>query len=351
MSPGRCALPSGMFSTRPIAPIALTFALRPASACISPTTQAAPAMSPFMSSMLAAGLIEMPPVSKHTPLPMKASGAAPFLPPFQRMITTRLSCAEPCPTPSSAPMPSLRIALHVEHVDADAELAQLRRAARELDREKNVRRLVDEIARQDHALGNGLARAPGLARGRDVGDAERHAQARRVSPRLPCAWSCSDRTCRRAATRRAPRRRRHRPSVRRRRVRARSSPCRQRAGMRPIAMPPSLTKSSSLRSAALPVPITISRETFSPAGATMSSTEPLLPVNFSDRAARATRSAAEPSTARVFGPRRTSPSANTTRTPLDGADIAAKASFGASAIEVLSGANRGRANLRRNSTS
>src|SRR6187431_2170899 len=76
--PERCALPSGMFSTSPMAPIAFTLALRAASACISPTTQAAPAMSPFMSSMLAAGLIEIPPVSKHTPLPMKASGAVPF---------------------------------------------------------------------------------------------------------------------------------------------------------------------------------------------------------------------------------------------------------------------------------
>ncbi len=68
-------------------------------------TQAAPAMSPFMSSMPPAGLIETPPVSKHTPLPMKATGASPFLPPFQRMTTTRLSCAEPWPTPSSAFMP------------------------------------------------------------------------------------------------------------------------------------------------------------------------------------------------------------------------------------------------------
>jgi hypothetical protein len=45
-------------------------------------------MSPFMSSMPAAGLIEMPPVSKHTPLPTKATGLSPFLPPFQRMTTS-----------------------------------------------------------------------------------------------------------------------------------------------------------------------------------------------------------------------------------------------------------------------
>ena len=180
MSPGRCALPSGMFSTRPIAPIALTLALRPASACISPTTQAAPAMSPFMSSMLAAGLIEMPPVSKHTPLPMKASGGVPFLPPFQRMIDDAALLREPCPTPSSAPMPSLRIALHVEDLDPDAELAQLRGAARELDRIENVGRLVDEVARQHDAFEHRLLRAPRLARGRNIRDAERHARLARA---------------------------------------------------------------------------------------------------------------------------------------------------------------------------
>ena len=67
-------------------------------------------MSPFMSSMPAAGLIERPPVSKHTPLPMKATGASLFLPPFQRMMTTRLSFRDPCPTPSNAFMPSFFIA-------------------------------------------------------------------------------------------------------------------------------------------------------------------------------------------------------------------------------------------------
>ena len=74
MSPGRWAAPSGMFSTRPMTPTALTLALRPASACMRPVTAAAPPMSPFMSSMPPAGLIEMPPVSKTTPLPTKATG-------------------------------------------------------------------------------------------------------------------------------------------------------------------------------------------------------------------------------------------------------------------------------------
>ena len=125
-------------------------------------------MSPFMSSMLAAGLIEMPPVSKHTPLPMKATGASPFLPPFQRMMTTRLSRSEPCPTPSNARMPSFVERLLVENLDRDAGLAQGRCAAREFFRIENIRGLVDEIARHDDALGDRFALGPGLARRRDV---------------------------------------------------------------------------------------------------------------------------------------------------------------------------------------
>ena len=129
MSPGRWALPSGMFSTRPIAPTTLAFALRAASACIRPTTHAAPPMSPFMSSMLPDGLMEMPPVSKHTPLPMKAIGCSPALPPFQRMTTMRPGRAEPCATPSSAPMPSLVIALTSSTSTTTPSLRKRRRGA------------------------------------------------------------------------------------------------------------------------------------------------------------------------------------------------------------------------------
>jgi hypothetical protein len=66
-------------------------------------------MSPFMSSMPPPGLMEMPPESKITPLPIRATGASPAGPPFQRMITTRGSRTEPWATASSAPMPSSRI--------------------------------------------------------------------------------------------------------------------------------------------------------------------------------------------------------------------------------------------------
>ena len=69
----RCALPSGMFSTTPMAPMTLTLA-RAASACIRPTTQAAPPMSPFMSSSRRTAYRDAAGV-KQTPLPMKASAA------------------------------------------------------------------------------------------------------------------------------------------------------------------------------------------------------------------------------------------------------------------------------------
>jgi hypothetical protein len=63
--------------------------------------------------MPAAGLIEMPPVSKTTPLPMKATGLSLARPPFHSMTTSRGGRTEPCATPRSAPMPSLRISFSV----------------------------------------------------------------------------------------------------------------------------------------------------------------------------------------------------------------------------------------------
>ncbi len=118
-SPGRCAVPDGMFSTMPTSPTASTLARRPASAAISPITAAPPAMSNFMSSMPPAGLMEMPPVSKVTPLPTKAMGfcaALAFLPPLpppdapSHCITAmRGSFSLPWATPRIAPIPSFFI--------------------------------------------------------------------------------------------------------------------------------------------------------------------------------------------------------------------------------------------------
>ena len=98
-----------MFSTMAQMPTALTFAFRAASERMTPKTAAAPAMSYFISSMPPAGLMEMPPVSKVTPLPTKAMGAPPPLPaPCHCRATSCGSWLLPWATPSMALRPSLR---------------------------------------------------------------------------------------------------------------------------------------------------------------------------------------------------------------------------------------------------
>ena len=116
MSPGRTALPSGMFSTRPMTPTALTFALRPARPRSRPVTAAAPPMSPFMSSMPAPGLIEITRRCPETARPCRrrpAARSASALPPFQRMMARRAGLREPQATQSSEFMPSLRMSSSV----------------------------------------------------------------------------------------------------------------------------------------------------------------------------------------------------------------------------------------------
>ena len=75
-------------------------------------------MSYFMSSMFCAGLIEMPPVSKVTPLPTSTTGAPSA--PLYSSAMKRGSSALPCATASSAPIFSLHDRGLVEHGDAEA---------------------------------------------------------------------------------------------------------------------------------------------------------------------------------------------------------------------------------------
>ena len=75
-SPGFTAVPEGMFSVLGIRPTTWTLGFSRPSISKVPSTAAAPDMSYFMSSMFWAGLIEMPPVSKVTPLPISTTGAA-----------------------------------------------------------------------------------------------------------------------------------------------------------------------------------------------------------------------------------------------------------------------------------
>ncbi|MCY1373727.1 hypothetical protein D9M68_953230 [compost metagenome] len=74
-SPGFTASPSGMFSQVGIKPTTLMAGRSSASAANVPSTLAAPPMSNFISSISAAGLMEMPPVSNVMPLPTNTTGA------------------------------------------------------------------------------------------------------------------------------------------------------------------------------------------------------------------------------------------------------------------------------------
>ena len=102
--------------------------LAQASAFIAPTTAPAPPMSHFIASMPCAGLIEMPPVSKVTPLPTNATGASPSLAavPAQdqqpRLADRALRDAE------QRAHAELRHRRAVEHLDLEAECPRARRA-------------------------------------------------------------------------------------------------------------------------------------------------------------------------------------------------------------------------------
>ena len=104
-SPGLTARPLGMFSQAGIRPTTLTAGLSSASAAKVPSTLAAPPMSNFISSISAAGLIEMPPVSKVTPLPTSTTGATDLCAPWYFSTMKRSGCSEPWDTAMKAPMP------------------------------------------------------------------------------------------------------------------------------------------------------------------------------------------------------------------------------------------------------
>ena len=74
-SPGLTARPLGMFSQAAISTTRLIFGLSSTTARSAPSTEAAPPMSNFISSMPAPGFSEMPPESKVMPLPTSTMGA------------------------------------------------------------------------------------------------------------------------------------------------------------------------------------------------------------------------------------------------------------------------------------
>src|SRR5947199_153553 len=72
-SPGRCAVPDGMFSVAAMRPCTSTGRRSLGRAEKRPRTVAAPAMSSFIRYMPSAGLRSSPPESKVMPLPMMAT--------------------------------------------------------------------------------------------------------------------------------------------------------------------------------------------------------------------------------------------------------------------------------------
>ncbi|MDT4837404.1 hypothetical protein FQZ97_711350 [compost metagenome] len=112
-SPGLLALPLGRFSQAGIRPTTSSGSSSSARARNEPSTLAAPHMSYFISSMVAAGLSEMPPVSNVMPLPTSTTGPraafAPFLAallPAWRSTMKRSASSEPRATDRNEPMPS-----------------------------------------------------------------------------------------------------------------------------------------------------------------------------------------------------------------------------------------------------
>jgi hypothetical protein len=109
MSPGRLALPLGMFSAAATMPTTLIGSPSRTTACITPNTEAAPHMSNFISSMPGPGLMLMPPVSKVMPLPTSTLGLRDFAAPVYSMTISLAGCSVPAVTDRKAPMPMERI--------------------------------------------------------------------------------------------------------------------------------------------------------------------------------------------------------------------------------------------------
>ena len=103
-SPGRCALASGIFSTRPTSPITFALAFLKARVFITPATTPAPPISIVISSMPPAGFKEIPPVSKTTPLPTSANGCS-LPPPDHSIVTILEGLSDPIPTPNNENIP------------------------------------------------------------------------------------------------------------------------------------------------------------------------------------------------------------------------------------------------------
>ena len=109
MSPGRVECGPGMFSTAGAMASSGVPGASSATVAMAEITVQAPVLSIFMSSMRSAGLMQIPPESKQTPLPTMArclprASFCPALP--ERITIIRGGLSLPRPTAMNMPMPS-----------------------------------------------------------------------------------------------------------------------------------------------------------------------------------------------------------------------------------------------------
>ena len=132
-SPGRCARPSGMFFHQPDKADHIRIGPAQRQGFSSPpATTPAPPMSIVISSIPAAGLMEMPPVSNTTPLPTKASRRGPFgpaLPLHHHNIRRRFG---PLPHAQKRAHPQFGQRALFQNLNLYPQIAQVGQAARRI---------------------------------------------------------------------------------------------------------------------------------------------------------------------------------------------------------------------------
>ena len=127
-----------------------------------------------MSSMFGAGLIEIPPVSKQTPLPMNATGASPRSSAIPTHHHDAALARRTLTDAEKSVHAEFFHRLDVKNFDGDAKLFQCPCAACEFFRVKDIGRFVDQVSGQHDAVGNRHARGIGFAHGGNIADRDGH---------------------------------------------------------------------------------------------------------------------------------------------------------------------------------
>ena len=126
-SPGLVALPDGIFSTAGIRPTTLISNAASERADMTPSTDAPPHISNFISSIPLPGLRLIPPVSKVTALPTRTIGCCMVFDPLYSITINLLGCAEAFPTDNKdniprsfiSDSPKIVVLMHVFSSDND----------------------------------------------------------------------------------------------------------------------------------------------------------------------------------------------------------------------------------------